>query len=143
LEFINVNNGAQPLQFVFAPIPTNGPDAVVQGQWYHLAAAYTGDANTPDNSRCTGRSWTGARTQATLVVSAADDERPVAGDVDFSIGNVGRGTPNGNFIGLLDEVRISNVARAADQMLFGVSSVPPSFALHRATSSQPQATTSR
>jgi hypothetical protein len=41
--------------------------------------------------------------------------------VDFSLGNVGRNTPNGNFIGLIDEVRVSRIARSAVDMMFNTT----------------------
>ena len=42
---------------------------------------------------------------------------------DFVLGNEGRATggSTGNFIGLIDEVRISRVARADDQMFFATN----------------------
>ena len=127
LEFINL---AAPTQFVFAMIPTNGPDAIVSNNWYHLAVTYAGQANTPDNFKVYWTLLDAGRTQATVLVTAnLTNDLPV-GFVDFAIGNIGRGTPNGSFLGAIDEVRISSVARAADQMLFGVGSVPPAIELH-------------
>lgn len=127
LEFISVNNGAVPLQFIFAPLPITGPDAIVQGQWYHVAAAYDGTNNTPDNFKIYWTLADNARSEASLLVSSRLTNDLVVGAVDFSIGNIGRGTPNGNFIGLVDEVRISSVARSASQMIFGASDVAPAF----------------
>src|ERR1051325_8363456 len=40
VEFINVNKGNSP-QSLTAPIPSEGPDAIREGSWYHVAVTYT------------------------------------------------------------------------------------------------------
>jgi hypothetical protein len=124
LEFINL--GA-PTQWIFAMIPTNGPDAIVSNQWYHVAVTYDGNAGAPDNLKVYWTLVDAGRTQANLLVSATMTNDLPVGFVDFALGNTGRGTPNGSLLGAMDEVRISSVARPADQMLFGVSRVPPAI----------------
>jgi len=70
LEFININSlaggGAQTLS---ANIPTTGPDAIAQGQWYHVAVTYNGTENTAGNLKLYWTKLDAARTQATLLAS--------------------------------------------------------------------------
>ena len=44
IEFINGTTTV-----AVAPIPTNGPDAIVSNAWYHVAVTYNGSANTTSN----------------------------------------------------------------------------------------------
>ena len=128
IEFININNGAN-LQYIFALLPTTGPDAVQQGRWYHLAVTYNGAENTPENFRIFWTALDESRTEANeVVVTSLLADLPV-GQIDFTIGNTGRSTPNNNFLGLIDEVRISSVPRRANEMVFGGVSVtnPPAI----------------
>ncbi|HKX62997.1 MAG TPA: immunoglobulin domain-containing protein, partial [Verrucomicrobiae bacterium] len=124
LEFINVNNGSA-VQWLFAQLPTTGDDAIVQGNWYHVAATYDGNNNVADNFKIYWTRLDGTRLQATRLLSGQMTNDLAVGAVDFAIGNIGRNPPGNNFIGLIDEVRISSLARPADQMMFGLSAVPP------------------
>jgi hypothetical protein len=40
--------------------------------------------------------------------------------IDFAVGNIPRGSPNSNFVGLVDEARISSFARGADEFVFQI-----------------------
>ena len=123
LEFINVNNGSG-VQWLFATIPLSGPDAIVQGSWYHVAVTYDGNAATPDNFKVFWTLLDPSRTTANQILSAAMNlDLNASGAVDFAIGNGGRNPPNANFIGLIDEVRMSSVARSAGEMAFASSDV--------------------
>ena len=67
-----------------------------------------------------------SRIQANLIASAAMANLiPLAttSGVDFSLGNVGRNTPNGGFAGVIDEVRLSRIARAPAGMMFNSTNV--------------------
>jgi hypothetical protein len=113
LEFINVNNGSSVQHFI-ALIPTNGVDAIASNQWYHVAVAYDGNASTPDNLRLYWTLLESNRHNASLLASRSMNlDLNNSGAVDFCVGNTGRTTPNNNFIGLVDELRISSVARSA------------------------------
>ena len=46
-----------------------------------------------------------------------DTDLPI-GSVDFSIGNIGRNPSASNFLGLIDEVRISDIARGPAELIF-------------------------
>ena len=116
-----ISAGTLQFQFIFgaqslAPtIPTTGPHAFVAGNWYHVAFTYDGTKGTVY--------WTkldpsvGAAnvlTSGPLTLGTAD------GAVIGTLGIGNRGRPSGSetFLGNIDEVRISNVARAANQMQF-------------------------
>ena len=124
LTFANVNLGSsQPMSF---NLPTTGPDAILSNAWYHVAVAYNGSPNTADNIAFYWTAMDSTRTNATLLgTSSMQFNLPVAQTV-FSVGNLaGRSPIAGNFLGLIDEVRISSVARGSNEMMFGAASVPP------------------
>ncbi len=124
LEFINLNQG-NGIQSLTAPIPTEGADAIRAGGWYHVAVTYDGQSDHPDNLRFYWTSVQPQRIAASLIGSGQMTHNLAAGcSPDFTIGQTGRQspvttTPNNNFVGLIDEVRISGVARSPQQLLFG------------------------
>lgn len=125
LEFINVNNGTSVQNFV-ALIPTNGVDAIASNQWYHVAVTYNGSANTASNLTIY---WTLVATNRTAASAISSRQMALslnAGAVDLCLGNTGRTTPNNNFIGLIDEVRISSVAQNTNEFIFQNISVTAS-----------------
>jgi hypothetical protein len=104
-------------------IPTAGDDAIMMDGWYHVAVTYNGslaDA-TPDSTTLYWTKMDPANTAAHQLGLAADMNGWLREqDCDFSIGNEMRDF-NGEtepFNGRIDEVRISDTARAADQMMF-------------------------
>jgi peptidoglycan/xylan/chitin deacetylase (PgdA/CDA1 family) len=124
LEFINLNQGNH-VQSLTAPIPTDGPDAIRAGNWYHVAVSYDGQPDDQDNLRFY---WTQINPQRTAAHQIATGQMarslPAGGSPDFALGQTGRqspitSAPNNNFVGLIDEVRISDVALSSRQMLFG------------------------
>jgi hypothetical protein len=123
LEFINVNK-EKSIQNLTARIPTNGPDAIRFGNWYHTAVTFDGDISRADNLKFYWTLVDPARTKANLIGSSQmTNELPVGCSPDFAIGQTGRQSPatlypSQNFPGLIDEVRISGVARSETQMLF-------------------------
>jgi len=130
LEFINVH-GTSPIQNILAQIPTTGPDAIVQGNWYHVAVSYNGSPGTPDNLKMYWTLVDPSRITANQILSTTLNQNLLSAQTIFALGNIPR-TPNANFLGLIDEVRISKVARDASAMLFGSPDVvivnPPSDA---------------
>jgi hypothetical protein len=127
LEFINLNQGSS-VQNILTSIPTNGPDAVASNNWYHVAVTYSGTPNVTGNISFYWTLLDSSRTQATLLDGSKSMILSLAGSANptvFTIGNAGRnpnGTPsnplNANFLGRIDEVRISSLARPAAGMLF-------------------------
>lgn len=118
LEFINVHQAAPPIENITVPIPTEGPDAIQQGQWFHVAVTYDGNESTPDNLKFYWTRMDSDRTQANLIGTwSMQNDLPVAA-TDFVVGNIGRNPSQNNFVGLIDEVRISSIARPANGMMF-------------------------
>ena len=111
---VAVNPGGSPS--INGAIPTSGDDAPVPGQWYHLAMSYDGTNVSmywthmnPNNGACHLISKT------PLVISNAwaNAKGPLI------LGNYGRGvSATIGFPGCYDELRISSVCRAANQMAF-------------------------
>jgi peptidoglycan/xylan/chitin deacetylase (PgdA/CDA1 family) len=125
LEFINVNKGVSP-QSLTAAIPAEGPDAIREGSWYHVAVTYNGQADQPDNVKFYWTLAEPSRLAANQIGTGQMTQNLPSGCApDFAIGQTGRQSPvtpapNNNFVGLIDEVRISGIARAENEMLFGV-----------------------
>ncbi len=125
LEFINLNK-AVSVQNILMLVPTSGPDAIVQNGWYHVAITYNGQPGTANNLNFYWTLMDTNRTSASLLGSATMNLNLATGVApNFTIGNTGRGpggsttTPvNANFLGLIDEIRMSKVARSASQMQF-------------------------
>jgi hypothetical protein len=118
LQFINLNTAAPANQTLSADLPTTGPDAIQQGNWYHVAIAYNGAQNTAGNARLYWTRLDPTRTQATLLATfqMVNDLPGVIGD--WTIGNDGRGSVDSNWVGAIDEVRLSTVARGATEFVF-------------------------
>ncbi len=114
MEFINLRQGSG-IQSVLLPIPMSGPHAIVSNGWFHVAVTFDGNAGAPDNFAFywTALNPTNARANrvgtATLLNGLSQGVAP-----DFCIGNEGRaiGGSTDNFVGLIDEVRISSIARS-------------------------------
>lgn len=105
-----------------ATIPVNGPHAINTHDWFHVAVTYDGREGSAGNLKLY---WTriapGLEGASLLGIgSLADDLSRGLGD--FAIGNTGRtvlGKKECNpFPGLIDEVRISDIARPAHDFLF-------------------------
>jgi len=133
LEFINVNQNVS-VQSIVVPIPYNdgNPDDIVQNGWYHVAVTYNGQPNTPGNLNFYWTLMDSNRTAATLIGSRQMTLNLPAGlSPNFVVGNTGRNpgggtstTPvNANFLGNIDEVRMSKVALAQGQMMFSAPTI--------------------
>lgn len=121
LEFINLH-GETAVQSLSAPLPMGATaNAATQGGWYHVAVAYNGNEATADNLKFYWTSLDPARTRASQFASLQmTNDLLVGAACDFTIGNEGRtnGGSTDAFAGVIDEVRISSVARSAFQFLF-------------------------
>lgn len=105
-----------------ASIPTTGPDAIDTRSWFHVAVSYDGNSGAANNLKLY---WTRVRegvSQANCIGSGslASDFNGKTGDL--AIGNEARSFP-GNaeaepFPGLIDEVRLSDVARHPSDFVF-------------------------
>lgn len=111
-NFVGVNTSS-----LTVPIPSVGPHAFVANEWFHVALVYDGT-----NALCY---WTRLDSGAPAANRIGG---PLAEGVDVNdaallvIGNEGRavGTTGATegLLGLIDEVRISNVARATNEFVF-------------------------
>jgi hypothetical protein len=127
-----------------APLPATGPNAAVVGVWYHVAVTYTGEnpinGDPPnlitfywtllDPNRTTADQLGQFTATRPLNGSPQGTSQPSLG-IGGSARAISGANPGNNegFIGSVDEVRISSVARAPDQMAFmaGGTLNPPSF----------------
>lgn len=130
IEFINGSTTA-----AIAPIPTNGPDAIVSNAWYHVAVAYNGAANSASNLLLYWTLLATNRAAASCIYGAnmtSDLPGVSSATTIFSVGNGARNPGGGsgpavaNFLGSIDEVRISSVARGANEFVFQNISVAAS-----------------
>ena len=102
---------------VTVAVPTAGAEAFAINTWFHVAVTFDGT-----NLRFYWTKLDGTRTEATLLHSVAstidvtDDMLLVLGNEGRAIGGSGEG-----LVGQLDQVRISKVARAATDFVFGTS----------------------
>jgi fibronectin-binding autotransporter adhesin len=121
LEFINLR-GEAAVQSLSAPLPVGAAtNAAVQGGWYHVAVAYNGTEATADNLKFYWTLLDPSRTQASQLASLQmTNDLLASAACDFTIGNEGRtnGGSTDAFLGVIDEVRISSVARSSFQFLF-------------------------
>ena len=130
IEFINGTTTA-----AVVPIPTNGLDAIVSNSWYHIALTYNGVANTTSNLLFYWTLLDTNRAQANLIYAtnlASDLPGVNAASTIFSVGGGARNPSGGtgaglaNFLGSIDEVRISSVARNTNEFVFQNVSVTAS-----------------
>ncbi len=121
-------------------LPTTGPDAVALNTWYHVAITYTG--NTPTNGDTPNLItfyWTlldpsrthaepFAQFTAAFPLDGLGTSQPALG-IGGSARNITSNPGNNEgVIGSIDEVRISQVARASNEMAFVSGGVyPPSI----------------
>jgi hypothetical protein len=106
-------------------LPTTGANAINNTDWFHVAATYNGAAGTANNVSFYWTKVDPTATVANLIGQGQLNLDPVEGLTGFAIGNESRDTGSGagegeSFVGRIDEVRISGVARGADQFIFGV-----------------------
>jgi hypothetical protein len=129
---IGINNAGTTVHDVFMTLPSTGPDAVVAGQWYHVAVTYTGDTPTNgDTAKQLKLYWTymdPTRTNADVLLATnltygfTNIAVPL-----LAIGGSGRGSPIQNvansegFVGLIDEARISSYCRKSTEMAFNTN----------------------
>jgi hypothetical protein len=133
IEFINGTT-----TIAVPPIPTNGPDAIVSNAWYHVAVTYNGSANSTSNLLFYWTLLDPGRTNADCIYGAnMTSSLPgmSASTTIFSLGNSARNPGGGtgaaaaNFLGQIDEVRLSSVARPAGGMLFASAGIATNLAI--------------
>ena len=115
LVFINITGGVQS---VSASIPTSGQDAFIPNEWFHVAVTYNGLENTVDNIKLYWTRVEETRTEASELLSSSMQSDLAGVPTVLGVGNEYRNSQDNNLEGQIDEVRISNIARRADQFLF-------------------------
>ncbi len=108
-----------------ASIPASGPHAINSRDWFHVAVTYGGKENDPDNLTLY---WTkmGSKVSAANVIGKGTLSHDFNGMLgDLAIGNEARAHMDDKdnataepFPGLIDEVRISSVARHPTDFTF-------------------------
>lgn len=126
LEFTNIR-AEVGVQSIVTPLPLAAdPDAIAQNGWYHVAVAYNGAEATADNIKFYWTLLDPARTAANELFSGQMTNDLIVAAPDFSIGNEARdlGGSTDSFLGVVDEVRISDVARTPSQFHFVSTETP-------------------
>lgn len=111
-----------------AAIPATGPHAFIPNNWYHVAATYDGARIILYWTKVTP-TFNEANAISTNIANVSASFGAVQGPL--VIGNENRAASGENFRGLIDEVRISNIARAASDML-QPTQTPGIYSLSRA-----------
>jgi signal transduction histidine kinase len=98
-----------------ASIPTTGPHAYQVGEWFHVAVTYDGNAGVTNNLKLYWTRIGSPAVRANLIGRGTLSNDLNGNTGDLAIGNEARsfaGNAEGEpFPGLIDEVRISSVAR--------------------------------
>jgi hypothetical protein len=114
LEFTLLTGGVQNLT---APLPSSGPNAALQGQWYHVAITYTGVEGIDGNLKMFWTLLDESRIEANLLAEF-NMQADLDGEPLFTVGTSGRNPEGEGFQGLIDEVRISTLDRYPNEMQF-------------------------
>ncbi len=111
-HFIGGTGGA-----LLVPVPTTGENAFVANEWFHAALSYDGT-----NAQFYWTPVDPSRTAASPLGAATPRGVDVNDDMLLVLGNEGRATgapaSSEGLQGLMDEVRISSVARGANDFIF-------------------------
>jgi hypothetical protein len=130
IEFANlhgIGSGTNANEAEAINLPTTGPNAVNNTDWYDIAVTYNGSPNTANNLSFYWTDLTEAANdsgvfQANLLGSTTMVNSLLAtATPDFAIGNENRDSGSGtgegeSFVGSIDEVRIEGAALGADQL---------------------------
>lgn len=100
-------------------VPLAGDHALAVDTWFHVAVTYNGVEGAADNMAFYWTKLDSTATAANLLGTATMNADLNGRFGDFALGNEARDAGESeNFAGLIDEVRISGVARTADQFVF-------------------------
>jgi signal transduction histidine kinase len=105
-----------------ASIPTSGPHGIDTQSWFHIAVSYDGNAGVANNLKLYWTRITGTLNTANRIGSGtlSNDLNGILGD--FAVGNEARSFPENAeaepFLGNIDQVRISGVARHPSDFFF-------------------------
>ena len=99
-------------------IPETGDHAFTVNKWFHVAVTYSGNAAEADNVKFYWTALDSGATVANLLSSATMTSDVVDNTSFFGVGTITRSAYRFEWQGLIDEVRISSVARGADEFVF-------------------------
>lgn len=119
VKYAGPDRGA--IQTITLELPLTGLHAPVRGKWFHVAVTYNGNAGAADNLKVYWTRVDRGATRAELLASASLEKNPSKQTTSFfSVGNTARKSDGyvENWLGQIDEVRISDVARKDDEFLF-------------------------
>ncbi len=119
LQYDNISDG---IAAVTVPVPTQGSDAFTLNKWFHVAMTYDGSQG-PASVKLYWTAVDDANTKAHLIGSGGQNDLTGSANPNvLTFGNENRNTAGEALGGSLDELRISNNARAATDFLFGGAS---------------------
>ena len=105
-----------------ATIPTSGPHAINTSDWFHAAVSYDGRETAVNNLKLYWTRLSAGNETANLIGRGTLTADLAKGLGDFAIGNSGKFSSSDGpwefFPGLIDEVRISGVARQPHDFCF-------------------------
>ena len=120
--------------FVSGTLPNSGTHAYAANTWFHVAVTYDGATPrlywTKVDPTVTAANLLATGTANTTNYSATYG---TTAHGNFTIGGENRGSNGEPFIGRIDEVRISKVARSASQFIFSAAGPATSLALTSGT----------
>jgi len=112
-----------------ASIPTRGDHAINTNDWFHVAVSYDGRPGVPGALQLYWTRLDSPRESANRIGVGTLSRNLSGVEGDFAIGNEARNFGNAEaepFPGLIDEVRISSVARYPDDFIFVAPGARPS-----------------
>jgi autotransporter-associated beta strand protein len=118
IEFFPLASGVSGS--VLGTLPTSGIHAPNTLDWFHVAVTYDGNPGAPDNLKLYWTRLVEEVTAANEIGSGSLAASFTSQQGDFSIGNEARSNGGSTefFPGLIDEVRISSIARQPEDFFF-------------------------
>ena len=128
IEFINT--GAAGNQTLAMALPSTGFNAFAVNTWFQIAVTYNGTENTAGNFSFYFTKVDPSVTTANLLGTAqlTLDVGNTGGNSVFDVGNRDAAA-TGGFLGSIDEVRVSDIARTANQFIFAPVPEPSAMAI--------------
>jgi len=120
---LSLYGGSATAPSVTVPLPASGDHAFAANQWFHAAVTYSGDESADDNVTFYWTRLTSAADVANQIGTATYTSDPLndaANTNPLYVGSTGRNPFRFQTKGLIDEVRISDIARTPDQFVFAI-----------------------
>ncbi len=116
---------------ITADLPASGPHVFAANEWFHVAVTYDGNEGVANSLKLYWTRVDSGVEEANLIGTGtlSSDLGTSADSNWFGVGTSTRGDFRFQPQGYIDEVRISSVARGADEFMFTVIPEPSSLAL--------------